>query len=289
MKSPNKIILCVSIIIISMSSLCIKAFAAEEPYLQKYFKTAISLFEDKKYEQAIKVFEQIIEIEDERGEFHFTPFVEIYIDKAKARNVKLIPKKRRVAESKSKKVLISEHVEKQVEAKGEVGDQARVDRVYEEFTDYYDEKQKSPSIITTYSAEDEEDDIEAYLDEARYKYKGLKSKRKILTRKEKVYDESGWTRLGPKPAEGIKPKRKIITRKEEVYDESGWTRLGPKPLVRIERDSSREDGEFGDLLYEAIDSGVENLDDDMLMFFDDQRFKNIVGRIATYKLRKRTW
>jgi len=26
-----------------------------------------------------------------------------------------------------------------------------------------------------------------------------------------------------------------------------------------------------------------------LMFFDDQRFKNIVGRIATYKLRKRTW
>ena len=259
MKSPNKIILCVSIIIISMSSLCIKAFAAEEPYLQKYFKTAISLFEDKKYEQAIKVFEQIIEIEDERGEFHFTPFVEIYIDKAKARNVKLIPKKRRVAESKSKKVLISEHVEKQVEAKGEVGDQARVDRVYEEFTDYYDEKQKSPSIITTYSAEDEEDDIEAYLDEARYKYKG------------------------------IKPKTKIITRKEEVYDESGWTRLGPKPLVRIERDSSREDGEFGDLLYEAIDSGVENLDDDMLMFFDDQRFKNIVGRIATYKLRKRTW
>ena len=230
-----------------MSSLCIKAFAAEEPYLQKYFKTAISLFEDKKYEQAIKVFEQIIEIEDERGEFHFTPFVEIYIDKAKARNVTLIPKKRRVAE------------------------------------------QKSPSIITTYSAEDEEDDIEAYLDEARYKYKGLKSKRKILTRKEKVYDESGWTRLGPKPAEGIKPKRKIITRKEEVYDESGWTRLGPKPLVRIERDSSREDGEFGDLLYEAIDSGVENLDDDMLMFFDDQRFKNIVGRIATYKLRKRTW
>jgi len=200
-----------------MSSLCIKAFAAEEPYLQKYFKTAISLFEDKKYEQAIKVFEQIIEIEDERGEFHFTPFVEIYIDKAKARNVTLIPKKRRVAE------------------------------------------QKSPSIITTYSAEDEEDDIEAYLDEARYKYKG------------------------------IKPKTKIITRKEEVYDESGWTRLGPKPLVRIERDSSREDGEFGDLLYEAIDSGVENLDDDMLMFFDDQRFKNIVGRIATYKLRKRTW
>jgi len=171
----------------------------------------------------------------------------------------LIPKKRRVAESKSKKVLTSEHVERQVEAKGEVRDQASVGRVYEELTDYYDEKQKSPSIITTYSAEDEEDDIEAYLDEARYKYKG------------------------------IKPKTKIITRKEEVYDESGWTRLGPKPLVRIERDSSHEDGEFGDLLYEAIDSGVENLDDDMLMFYDDQRFKNIVGRIATYKLRKRTW
>ena len=289
MKSLNKIVLFISIIIISMSSLCIKAFAEEDSYLQKYFKTAISLFEDKKYEQAIKVFEQIIEIEDERGEFHFTPFVEIYLDKSKARNVVLIPKKRRVAESKSKKVLTSEHVERQVEAKGEVRDQASVDRVYEELADYYDEKQKSPSIITTYSAEDEEDDIEAYLDEARHKYEGIKPKRKIITRKEEVYDESGWTRLGPKPLEGIKPKRKIITRKEEVYDESGWTRLGPKPLVRIERDSSPKDGEFGDLLYEAIDSGVENLDDDMLMFFDDQRFKNIVGRIATYKLRKRTW
>ena len=272
-----------------MSSLCIKAFAEEDPYLQKYFRKAISLFEDKKYEQAIEVFEQIIEIEDERGQFHFTPFVEIYIDKSKAGNVMLIPEKRRVAESKSKKVLTSEHVERQVEAKGEVRDQASVDRVYEELADYYDEKQKSPSIITTYSAEDKEEDIEADLDEARHKYKSIKPKTKIFTRKEKAYDESGWTRLRPKPSEGTKPKTKIFTRKEKAYDESGWTRLRPKPSVRIEHDSSHEDGEFGDLLYEAIDSGVENLDDDMLMFFDDQRFKNIVGRIATYKLRKRNW
>lgn len=263
MKIQYKFVLCVNVIMILIFSLCVETFAIQGSYLQKYFKKAISLFENKKYEEAIKVFKYIIKIEDNQKQFYFTPFAEVYIDKSRARNVTLIPKKRRAAKSKTKKVLTSEHVERQVEVGGEAGGHVSVDRVYEELMDYYDEKQEHPGIMTTYSAEDREWKIDTYLDEAQYKHKGTKPERRSFARKENAYDESGWTRLGPKPLVEIEDNRKIVN----LY----------------------KDGEFGDLLYEAIDSGLENLDDDMLMFFDDQRFKDIVERIATYKLWERTW
>ena len=53
--------------------------------LKKYFEKAMSLFETGRYEEAISVFENIIEMEKTQGESYFTPFADIYIDKSRSR------------------------------------------------------------------------------------------------------------------------------------------------------------------------------------------------------------
>src|SRR3989338_4336774 len=62
-----------------------KAMALSELDMRKYFEKAMSLFEAGRYKEAVSVFENLIEIEKSQNESYFTPFAEIYIEKAKAR------------------------------------------------------------------------------------------------------------------------------------------------------------------------------------------------------------
>jgi len=53
--------------------------------LRKYFEKAMSLFESGKYKEAIVIFQNLIDIEKSQNESYFTPFAEIYIEKANNR------------------------------------------------------------------------------------------------------------------------------------------------------------------------------------------------------------
>jgi len=81
-----------AVLIISIIFLCGDIFGGQaETYLKKYFENAIFLYESSRYKEAILLFEKIIEAEKAERKFYFTPFAEIYIDKARDKDVALIP------------------------------------------------------------------------------------------------------------------------------------------------------------------------------------------------------
>ena len=308
MKDIAKFIIFIIVIALLTSFLCTKTYAAEDSNLQGYFQKAISLFEDEKYEDAIRILEEIIKIEKSEGQYYFTPFSEIYIAKAKSKNIQLISKDIGVAKLKNEKVP-----KKSQDVEGKAGFRKKVEHrvnvageTYESMMNYHEKKKKRDRVqaaldieengrqkireIAEQDTEEKNEHIETYPNATQQKRRDLEKEE--IVREGKIHHKSGWTR----------PKIK----EPKVYGEKEWTRLGAKAKIRqagrpIKADtkSIREDRsntkivdlhnnpDFKDLLYKRIDSGLENLDESTLKLFKDQRFRAIVRLIRKYKLRNR--
>jgi tetratricopeptide (TPR) repeat protein len=257
-RSGKFINICIYLIAILIVVFLRNSFAEQEdPYLQRYFTKAISLFDEKRYEEAIKAFEYIIKVEKSRGEAYFTPFAEIYIDKSKEWDSIVFPRKKDMAALEDESM----------------------DEVYKGLIDYYEENRKvsletSGPIAADVKGEEKEEDKE------------------VIASK-KTLDESGWTRIGAKSSRQTADLYAVLA--ERPPDVPGWTRLGTGTGGAVLTEAEREekiaamlkDEKFREILYKRIDSGLENLDDNLVMFFEDQRFRNIVRTIRTHKLRNK--
>ncbi len=305
MKHIAKFIISIIVIALLTSFLCTKTYAAEDSNLRGYFQKAISLFENEKYEDAIRILEEIIKIEKSEGQYYFTPFSEIYIAKAKSKNIQLISKDIGVAKLKNEKVP-----KKLQEVEGKAGSRKKVEHrvnaageTYESMINYHEKTRKRDRMraaldteenerhkiteIAEQDTEEKNEHIKTYPNATQQKPRDLEKEE--IVRESKVHDKSGWTR----------PKIK----EPKVYREREWTRLGGRAKIRqagrpikadIREDRSntkiadlRNNPDFKKLLYKRIDSGLENLDESTLKLFNDQRFRAIVRLIRKHKLRNR--
>ena len=151
-----------------------KAIALSELDLRKYFEKAMSLFESARYKEAIIVFENLIEIEKSQNESYFTPFAEIYIEKAKTRmqgmlvledrkwqrlKKDVIDEAERIARQEAEKIAREEQMRRLNEerVKKEAVEDARkketheseeeAESIYEKAMQYYREKDYPRAII----------------------------------------------------------------------------------------------------------------------------------------------
>lgn len=86
MKNKLKFII---LAVLALALLCNCAFALSNLYsredLKKDFVNAMALFESGRYREAVVAFEKLIEIEKSQHESYFTPIIDIYIEKSKAK------------------------------------------------------------------------------------------------------------------------------------------------------------------------------------------------------------
>lgn len=128
-----------AILIISIIFLCGDIFGGQDSaYLKKYFENAIFLYESSKYKEAILLFEKIIETENAEGEFYFTPFAEIYIDKSRNKDITLMPQNKKQVKIRSKSV--SKKSDR--EYLGIKDSKENAANSYDNMIDYYANKQK---------------------------------------------------------------------------------------------------------------------------------------------------
>jgi len=73
-----------------LSSHTKKVAVVSQRELKRYFEKAMYLFESARYRECISVFENLIELEKSQGESYFTPFAEIYIEKATSRMLEML-------------------------------------------------------------------------------------------------------------------------------------------------------------------------------------------------------
>ena len=208
------------VLLISAIFLCGDVFGGQEDvYLKKYFENAIFLYESSKYKEAILLFEKIIEAEKTEGKFYFTPFSEIYIDKARDKDVTLMPRDGSLAE----------RVRMQ-------NDKENIEQNPDKIVDYYKSKRKTTSFTA---------------------------------KPENIKDKN--VEIEESPASEEKTAVKI-----------------PEPEPEKEKEVvANADKIRRDLINEKLEEGLENLDQDTLESYENERFVDIVKRIKQYKKGKK--
>jgi len=124
-----------------MLSICGNIFCSQQDYyLKRYFENAVFLYESNKYKEAALLFEKIIEVEKAEGRFYFTPFAEIYIKKAKDKDVTLMDLVKKSEQPDSQPIATVQDTENS--AITEKGQEAP-EKNYDNIIDYYESKHKT--------------------------------------------------------------------------------------------------------------------------------------------------